>query len=140
MNLELGKILFTAAIADAVSNSNDFSAFVCQSIQKHKSYNFGDCEPEDITSNQRALSSEGRIFSVYTTPSVLEVNEPKIWIIIEWDRNVTTVLLLRDYQLVVSASANYYIGFALCTNSIIFGHKLKHFLVKCSNYFDDIQS
>ncbi|MCI1265129.1 MAG: hypothetical protein LKG19_01060 [Saprospiraceae bacterium] len=75
MNLELGKILFTAAIADAVSNSNDFSVFVCQSIEKHKACNFGDCEPEDIASNQRALSSDWRIFSVYTTPSELEVNE-----------------------------------------------------------------
>lgn len=74
MKLELGKILFTAAIAVAVSNSNDFSAFVCQSIENHKSCNFGDCGPEDIASNQRALSSKGRIFSGYTTPSELEVN------------------------------------------------------------------
>lgn len=44
MNLDLGKILFTAAIPDEVNNSFDFSAFVCQSIVKHKDCDLGDCD------------------------------------------------------------------------------------------------
>lgn len=97
MNLELGKILFTAAIADAVSNSNDFSAFVCQSIEKHKTCNWGDCDPEDAHQNDLAFESGGRILSVYKNSKNINILEPKIWIITEWDRRVTTVLFPKDY-------------------------------------------
>lgn len=97
MNLELGKILFTAAIADAVSNSNDFSAFVCQSIEKHKSCNWGDCDPEDSHQNDLSFESGGRILSVYKNPAAHADTEPKIWIITEWDRSITTVLYPSDY-------------------------------------------
>lgn len=97
MNLELGKILFTAAIADAVSNSNDFSAFVCQSIEKHKTCNWGDCDPEDAHQNDLAFKSGGRILSVYMFTASPIDSELKIWIITEWDRSITTVLYPSDY-------------------------------------------
>lgn len=97
MNLELGKILFTAAIADAVSNSNDFSAFVCQSIEKHKACDWGACDSEDAHQNDIAFESGGRILSVYKNLASQKDSEPKIWIITEWDRSVTTVLYPSDY-------------------------------------------
>lgn len=56
MNLELGKILFTAAIADAVSNSNDFSAFVCKSFEKHKTCDWEDCDPKDLNRMTQLIS------------------------------------------------------------------------------------
>lgn len=87
----------TASISCIINSSEPFGTFVWESLGRHQECDYGDCEPEDLQSNNRALSSEGRIFSVYNTPSGLEVNEPKIWIITEWDRSVTTVLLPRDY-------------------------------------------
>jgi len=81
MNLELGNILFTAAIADAVSNSNDFSAFVCQSVEKHKSCDWGDCDSEDSHQNDLSFESGGRILSDYKKAAAYEDSEPKIRII-----------------------------------------------------------
>ena len=78
MNLELGKILFTATIADAVSNSNDFSAFVCQSIEKHSACNWGDCDSEYAHQNNLSFESGGRILSVYLIPAALVGSQQKI--------------------------------------------------------------
>jgi len=61
MNLELEKILFTLAIADAVSNSKDFSVFVFQSIEKHKAWKWSDCDSEDSNMIDYAFQCGGRI-------------------------------------------------------------------------------
>ncbi|MFZ1514286.1 MAG: hypothetical protein WAT21_02745 [Saprospiraceae bacterium] len=97
MNLELGKILFTAPIADAVSNSNDFSAFVCQSIEKHLACNWRNCDSADSHQNDLAFESGCRILSVYKFIASPTDSELKIWIITEWDRSVTTVLYPSDF-------------------------------------------
>lgn len=97
MNLELGKNLFTSAIADTVSNSNDFSAFVCQSIEKYKVCDMGACGSEDAHQNDLSFDSGGRILSVYKNQAANGDSKPKMWIITEWDRSVTTVLYPSDY-------------------------------------------
>lgn len=66
---------------------------VMHALTRHQSGDWGNCDPEDAKTNNRALASgKDRIFSVYQYP-----NQPKFWIITEWDRSVTTVLLPEDY-------------------------------------------
>jgi hypothetical protein len=53
---------------------------------------WGDLCQEDIDENNRALEVGSRILSAYTSSSKV-----KFWIITEWDRSVTTVLLPSEY-------------------------------------------
>lgn len=60
-------------------------------LNRHITGDWGDVEPEDSVSNDHAWLSGERIFSVYNTP------EGKIWIITEWDRSATTIMLPEEY-------------------------------------------
>jgi hypothetical protein len=53
---------------------------------------WGDLDPVDWRENDRALRDATRILSSYHLPT-----GEKIWIITEWDRSVTTLLLPREY-------------------------------------------
>jgi hypothetical protein len=48
--------------------------------------------PEDWAANDRALADGDRLLSSYLTDG-----GTKVWIITEWDRSVTTVLLPEEY-------------------------------------------
>ena len=61
-------------------------------LSRHLSGDWGDCCPDDKAANDAALLEGSRLFSVYHT-----ANQTKFWIITEWDRSVTTVLLPEDY-------------------------------------------
>ena len=60
---------------------------------RHLSGDWGDLDDSDRRQNDVALKSgEDRLFSSYeVTPGL------KIWIITEWDRSVTTLLLPNEY-------------------------------------------
>ena len=59
-------------------------------IDRHLSGDWGDLDPEDAAMNDLALTAgeEDRILSSY-----LIAPEVKVWVITEWDRSVTTLLL-----------------------------------------------
>ena len=62
-------------------------------LGRHLSGDWGDLDREDKAHNERALKSgQERIFSSYQVTADL-----KIWIITEWDRSVTTLLLPEEY-------------------------------------------
>jgi hypothetical protein len=63
-------------------------------IDRHVSGDWGDLDAEDKEANDLALTvgNEQRILSSYNLTKT-----DKIWIISEWDRSVTTVLLPSDY-------------------------------------------
>ena len=48
--------------------------------------------PEDWAANDRALTDGDRLLSSYLTDG-----GTKVWIITEWDRSITTVLLPEEY-------------------------------------------
>lgn len=55
-------------------------------------WRLGDVDPEDWEENQSALEHRNRLLSVYhVTP------ELTLWIITEWDRSATTMLLPNEY-------------------------------------------
>ena len=62
------------------------------SMKRHASGDWGDCCTEDAQENDFSLDKHLRIFSVYH-----DRNGVKFWIITEWDRSITTILLPEDY-------------------------------------------
>jgi len=61
-------------------------------LQRHLNGDWGDLCDEDRRSNDAALKNGDRLFSSYRiTPDL------KLWIITEWDRSVTTLLLPSEY-------------------------------------------
>ncbi len=65
---------------------------VHQALARHARGDWGDLDPEDVAENERSITEGCRLLSAYTDRHGL-----KFWIITEWDRSVTTVLLPEDY-------------------------------------------
>ena len=63
-------------------------------LRRHLQADRGDLVQEDKHSNDQALRLSKRLFSSYDTPMS---DEPRLWIITEADRSVTTLLLPSDY-------------------------------------------
>jgi hypothetical protein len=61
-------------------------------LTRHLRGDWGDLTAEDRAQNDLALETGLRVLSSYALPG-----NGKVWIITEWDRSVTTVLLPDDY-------------------------------------------
>jgi hypothetical protein len=67
-------------------------AEVASALGRHQSGDWGDLDGEDKQANEDALRNEGRLLSAYHA-----ADGTKFYIITEWDRSLTTVLLPEDY-------------------------------------------
>lgn len=72
--------------------NGSFARFVDQSLQRHWTGDWGSVCEEDWEENELSLSEGYRLLSAYKDGKL-----PKIWIITEWDRSVTTVLFPEEY-------------------------------------------
>ncbi len=63
-------------------------------LRRHLQADWGELDQEDKHSNDQALRLGNRLFSNYETSMS---DEPRLWIITEADRSVTTLLLPSDY-------------------------------------------
>lgn len=61
-------------------------------LQRHARGDWGEMPPEDVKENELSLREGFRLMSAYTLKSGV-----KIWVITEWDRSVTTILLPSEY-------------------------------------------
>ena len=61
-------------------------------LHRHLHGDWGDVDPEDWEANQFALEHVERLVSVYVIS-----DELTLWIITEWDRSATTLLLPDEY-------------------------------------------
>lgn len=62
-------------------------------LARHMQGDDGDLSPADKAMNKAAIESgQDRVFSSYKLPS-----GDKLWVITEWDRSYTTILLPDDY-------------------------------------------
>jgi hypothetical protein len=59
---------------------------------RHVRGDWGDVDDEDWEANERALMEGTRLLSVYRSAEGV-----KFWVITEWDRSLTTVLLPEEY-------------------------------------------
>jgi hypothetical protein len=83
----LGCLVATSNAASQLS-PEDVAVGIC----RHASGDWGDICDEDQASNEGALVEGLRLMSVYTSSK-----GKTFWIITEWDRSITTVLLPEDY-------------------------------------------
>jgi len=90
---ELGQLMMTRGVNDFVADNIEFSKFVLASLRRHATGDWGDMCQEDKRENEFALrQGDLRIFSAYEAEGL-----PKIWIITEADRSITTILLPEEY-------------------------------------------
>jgi hypothetical protein len=61
-------------------------------LLRHKHGDWGELDPEDVQVNEYALRHDQRLLSAYRTR-----RQEKLWVITEWDRSVTTLLLPDEY-------------------------------------------
>ena len=85
----LGQIVSTPGALQSLEAAGDSaSQFLC----RHALGDWGDLCEEDQTANDEAVMDDLRILSAYRLNSGV-----KIWVITEYDRSVTTVLLPEEY-------------------------------------------
>ncbi len=84
---DLGQVVITAHAADVLHPED-----VQTALRRHHHGDWGHVGLVDRRENDRALAEGHRIFSIHR-----DRNSTKFWIITEWDRSATTVLLPEDY-------------------------------------------
>jgi hypothetical protein len=85
----LGQIVATPGALDAIDQSGDRLIIF---LFRHAAGDWGDLSLEDMRANAQALKEGTRLLSAYHLK-----DGTKIWIITEWDRSVSTVLLPEEY-------------------------------------------
>jgi hypothetical protein len=86
---ELGHMVMTDG---AAALGVDFRPY----MQRHQTGDWGELDDFDKRQNNQAVKEGLRILSAYSVPIGNEETE-RIWIITEWDRSVTTILLPEEY-------------------------------------------
>lgn len=84
---ELGLVVATRNAHETLSMSD-----ITAGLTRHAGNDWGDVCESDWEANDNDVQDEGRLLSSYRS-----ANGVKFWIITEWDRSVTTVLLPEDY-------------------------------------------
>ena len=82
-----GQIVATPNALNSILNEE-----ILLALSRHVRGDWGTLDPHDLNANEHALKHGERLFSVYHS-----TRNVKFWIITEWDRSVTTVLLPGDY-------------------------------------------
>lgn len=87
--LQLGQTVITPGALEEITKSGQ-TPF--EFLIPHMHGNWGELCKEDKELNDLAVEQGDRILSAYRTSKGV-----KIWVITEWDRSVTTILLPEDY-------------------------------------------
>lgn len=85
----LGEVVATPGAVEAMQKHNVFPQTL---LQRHVTGDWGVLCDEDVKSNNDAVTEGDRILSNYPI-----ANNVRIWVITEWDRSVTTLLLPSEY-------------------------------------------
>lgn len=88
----LGKTVLTREVYRWMVTNGEFACFVNSSLKRHSRGDWGNLSSEDRAQNELALKDGSRLLSAYEHWRL-----PKIWIITEADRSVTTVLFPDEY-------------------------------------------
>ena len=86
---ELGHVVQTPGARDAMTAG--FHTPI-EFLLRHKQGDWGELGPDDLQANEDALRRGSRLVSAYRTRM-----DTKLWIITEWTRESTTVLLPSEY-------------------------------------------
>ena len=83
----LGQLFATPGVLAEVSTTD-----ISIALARHAMGDWGDLCQEDLDENNHALKAGNRLLSSY-----FSADRVKFWIITEWDRSVSTVLLPSEY-------------------------------------------
>ena len=83
----LGQVVATSTALAALPTQD-----VAAALDRHRRGDWGEVGREDWQANERALERGERLLSAYQA-----TDGTRFWIITEWDRSLTTVLLPEDY-------------------------------------------
>ncbi|WP_414442414.1 hypothetical protein [Burkholderia sp. 22PA0106] len=86
---KLGRIFATPAALHACENSN---VAIFDLLLRHLRGDWGDLPESDRQQNERSLEVGLSLLSSYKLP-----DGQVVWVITEWDRSITTLLLPSDY-------------------------------------------
>jgi hypothetical protein len=86
LKFPLGQIVITTNAAKRLD-----TVAVQDGLRRHAAGDWGNLDPEDLRLNEDALKHNNRLLSVYGK------GDGRFWIITEWDRSVTTILMPEDY-------------------------------------------
>jgi hypothetical protein len=86
---ELGRVVGTPGAIRAMALTGQGPA---EFLDRHAGGDWGDVDADDKKANDDDLAHGGRLLSAYRLK-----NNTKIWIITEWDRSQTTILLPDEY-------------------------------------------
>ena len=87
----LGEVVVTPGAMEALRGKNWAGAAMTWMLNRHASGDWGDVSTEDRAANNRAVTDGGLILSVYDMRGTI------YWVVTEWDRSVTTILLPDEY-------------------------------------------
>ena len=90
-SFKLGKLVMTRGVHSKIKENVDFAVGVLDAFERYQRCAWGDLCDEDNALNEQALKDGERIFALYN------IGNDKIYIITEWDRSVTTILLPEEY-------------------------------------------
>lgn len=83
----LGQVVITRNALESLHPGD-----VQTALRRHAAGDWGECGPHDAQANEDGLKHDDRLLSVYH-----DGGGRKFWIITEWDRSVSTILLPEDY-------------------------------------------
>ena len=86
---ELGRTVATIGAHNALVAALHLPA---EFLIRHKHGDWGELDPEDRRANEQALLNGSRLLSAYSTRA-----GERLWVITEWDRSATTLLLPEEY-------------------------------------------
>lgn len=86
---DLGMQVMTPGVRDVMNEAGHIPP---EFLLRHKHGDWGELDDEDAAANDQALRHGSRLFSSYHTRL-----GDKLWVITEWDRSVTTLLLPAEY-------------------------------------------
>ncbi|OHB51747.1 MAG: hypothetical protein A2Y12_01290 [Planctomycetes bacterium GWF2_42_9] len=91
----LGQVVATRGAIDAFNEAGEEPLkYLCQ----YASGDWGKTSTEDKKLNDQAIAFEGNLDKQVRVLSVYELSSGvRIWIITEWDRSLTTILLPSEY-------------------------------------------
>lgn len=91
--LQLGIVVMTPSVQHWVTDTDSQTRanFLDNCVKRHSLGDWGDICEEDQQENRDAIQYGNRVLSIYNHDSIT------IWIITEWDRSVTTILLPCEY-------------------------------------------
>jgi hypothetical protein len=85
----LGQAVMTPGARDAMATAGHIPP---EFLLRHKQGDWGELDDEDTRANEAALRHGSRLLSAYRTRL-----DDKLWVITEWDRSATTLLLPEEY-------------------------------------------